>query len=226
MRGRNTWTDSVTHMTQGITASVTLGPPNQLCYGPVTAASLIPSDISTVIVSLWHTLAYCCLPHNKCVTVIVLCNFSVCRKHTHTVHPLLLVPASAQSGQMHWMRWPAHCTSLLFSFNPAATRSAQLSICSKSNIIPMILYLLCITAPDHNAYWPDSDRWCRGPLTHCHTNNQNSELHKTTQKIQCFNKSVKSFFWLCSTCTSESLKINLTFLTIDNNRDQAIMRKN
>ena len=109
MRRRNTWIDSVTHMTQGITASVTLGPPNQLCYGPVTAASLIPSDISTVIVSLWHTLAYCCLPHNKCVTVIVLCNFSVCRKHTHTVHPLLLVPASAQSGQMHWMRWPVHC---------------------------------------------------------------------------------------------------------------------
>ena len=59
MRGRNTWTDSVTHMTQGITASVTLGPPNQLCYGPVTAASLIPSDVSTVIVSLRHTLAYC-----------------------------------------------------------------------------------------------------------------------------------------------------------------------
>ena len=108
----------------------------------------------------------------------------------------------------------------------AATRSVQLSICSKSNIIPMILYLLCITAPGHNAYWADTDGWCKGPLTHCHTNNQNSELHKTTQKIQCFNKSVKSFFWLCSTCTSESLKINLTFLTIDNNRDQAIKRKN
>ena len=248
MRGRNTWTDSVTHMTQGITASVTLGPPNQLCYGPVTAASLIPSDISTVIVSLWHTLAYCCLPHNKCVTVIVLCNFSVWQTDTlgklvcHTVC-IRCWPADAQSGQMQWMRWPVQCISTRCTDHcvtcityisilypecdaAAATRSAQLSICSKSNIIPMILYLLCITAPDHNAYWPDSDRWCRGPLTHCHTNNQNSELHKTTQKIQCFNKSVKSFFWLCSTCTSESLKINLTFLTVDNNRDQAIKRKN
>ena len=95
MRGGNTWIDSVTHMTQGITAGVTLGPPNQLCNGPVTAASLIPSDISTVIVSLEHTLAsagYCnpryhpleCLPY-KCVAVIVLCPAQFqCDTNTHT----------------------------------------------------------------------------------------------------------------------------------------------
>ena len=93
---------------------------------PVTAASLIPSDISTVIVSLWRTLAsaaYCnsryhpleCWPY-KCVVVIVLCNFSVWQTDTlgklvcHTVC-IRCWPADAQSGQMQWMRWPVQCIS-------------------------------------------------------------------------------------------------------------------
>ena len=83
------------------------------------------------------------------------------------------------SGQMHWMlwplcstekRWPTQCsTEMQISIPYFPGRSAQLSICSKSNIMPMILYLLCITAPNHNAWWPNADRWCRGPLTYCHT---------------------------------------------------------
>ena len=186
MRGGNTWIDSVTHMTQGITAGVTLGPPNQLCNGPVTAASLIPSDISTVIVSLEHTLAsagYCnpryhpleCLPY-KCVAVIVLCPAQFqCDTNTHThTHTHTGQASVSQTVHPQHLLNPDRCTgcagqctaspvtphiSILYpdSDGAAATRSAQLSICCKSNIIPMILYLLCITAATHNAYWPDTD---------------------------------------------------------------------
>ena len=110
---------------------------------------------------------------------------SVCHTHTHmlllcnTMYKHCRASICSLSGQMHWMlwplcstekRWPTQCsTEMQISIPYFPGRSAQLSICSKSNIMPMILYLLCITAANHNAWWPNADRWCRGPLTYCHT---------------------------------------------------------